>query len=282
MTMSTAESELVGICGGVTALKSLFLGKIDRVLEVKKVVYSDSQAALAACQTSAGSWRTRHLRIRGSMLRELLDGPDWTSYHLEGHLMLADLGTKGVPADRFWHLMQLMGLHRPVADRAPSRVATERVKQMLAMMMIVAFPLESAAASGGEVVVANSVVLSRPESPNYLALLILIITSIAVWEFIKGAVAWLRRCCCCVKKEPESSDSDSDPPSPPARTALPKGQARQRRARPAARNRDGQVLTRVIMTPNGTCAHASTDCATLNGSQSFVERRLCTVCCRIR
>ena len=121
VTMSTAESELVSICEGVTALKSLegliaemFIGKVDNVLDVKKVVYTDSQAALAACQTSAGSWRTRHLRIRGSMLRELLDGSDWTGYHLEGNLMLADIGTKGLPAERFWQLMQLWGWTDPL------------------------------------------------------------------------------------------------------------------------------------------------------------------------
>ena len=79
------------------------------------------------------------------MLRELLDGPDWAGYHLEGQLMLADLGTKGVPADRVRHLMQLMGLHRPVSAQSTSSTSPRMVKHMLAMTMIIALVPETEA-----------------------------------------------------------------------------------------------------------------------------------------
>ena len=284
VTMSTAESELVSICEGVTALKSLegliaemFVGKVDNALDVKKVVYTDSQAALAACQTSAGSWRTRHLRIRGSMLRELLDGSDWTGYHLEGNLMLADIGTKGLPAERFWQLMQLMGLDRPVVSPGMSRSSPEKVKRMLALMMIVALMPEVEAA--GEVVVTNSVVVPTTSPTNYLLFMILMVVTIAVWEFFKGVVAW----CCRGCRRPKQDESDDEPTPPPSpRTALPTTRLRERRARPAARDRRNKILTKVVMTPNGTCAHASSACSTLNVSQEFIERKLCTVCCKIR
>ena len=285
VTMSTAESELVGICEGVTALKSLeslvaelFFGKIEDIAMVKKVVYTDSQAALAACQTSAGSWRTRHLRIRGNMLCELLDCPGWTAYHLEGNLMLADLGTKGLSSDRFWFLMQMMGLDRPVQRESSPAMTADKVKRMIAMMMIVAlFP--GADASREVVYVGNPPVAHHGEV-NYLFLGMIIVVSVAVWESVKWALAGLRECCCKKKTKPEpeqaSSSSSSAPPSP--RTALP----RRRKVRPAVRDRQNNIVKAVYMTPNGTCAHSSRECQTLNISQEFVERRLCTVCCKLR
>ena len=269
VTMSTAESELVCICEGVTALKSL---------EGLVATSRRSPTPMAACQTSAGSWRTRHLRIRGSTLRELLDGPDWMSYHLDGHLMLADLGTKGVPSDRFWHLMQLMGLHRPVDVPAP-RGSPEKVKQMIAMMMIVAL-LPEAEASSTQVVLTGQVAVPGSSTPSYLLFMAIVIGIVIVWELMKGMIG--RYCCCCFAKKEKAAESDSDSGSstPRPRTSLPR--PRQRKVRPAVKDKKGSVLCKVYMTPNGTCAHASKECSTLNVSQEFVERRLCTVCCKIK
>ena len=285
VTMSTAESELVCICEGVTALKSLeglvaelFFNKIESLDLVKKVVYTDSQAALAACQTPAGTWRTRHLRIRGNMLRELLDCPAWTAYHLEGKLMLADLGTKGLAADRFWFLMQLMGLDRPVGRLSSSAASPQQVKKMIALMMIVALFPEAEASR--ELVEVGWMEPSRQEpGVNYFFLGFIMVISILVWELIKSMVVWVTGKCCRAKAKPqpveESSSSSSAPPSP--RAVLP----RPRRARATLRNRRGEVVKKVFMTPNGTCAHSSSECQTLNVSQEFVERKLCSVCCKL-
>ncbi|OLP89638.1 hypothetical protein AK812_SmicGene28891 [Symbiodinium microadriaticum] len=72
-----------------------------RVNEVIKAIHSDSQAALAVCRTAAGSWRTTHLRIRGSLIRELLEQADWTAHHVDGRVMPTELGAKALSADRF-------------------------------------------------------------------------------------------------------------------------------------------------------------------------------------
>ena len=298
VTMSTAESELVSICEGVTILKSLegliaelYLAKVSNCVAVKKVVYTDSQAALAACQTAAGNWRTRHLRIRGNMLRELLECEGWTAFHLEGTMMLADIGTKGLTSDKFWALMQMMGLDRPVsqgvssaATSSTSAISKDQVKQVLAMMMIVALLPEAEAAQ--DVALWSGAVSVSSPAPNYLFLAILMIVSIASWELLKGMVRWMSRCFGYGRVKTQEEDSPpvtprtgiTPPPSPT--TALPR--PRQGRVRPAVRNRADQVLSKVVMTPNGTCAHATRECSTLNTSQEFVERKLCTVCCRIR
>ena len=74
VTMSTAESELVAICELTTCMRSieelvaeLTLFSKAKANDVIKVVYTDSQAALSVCKSAAGCWRTRHLRIRGSL-----------------------------------------------------------------------------------------------------------------------------------------------------------------------------------------------------------------------
>eukprot|EP00439_Symbiodinium_sp_Y106_P010395 s6325_g1.t1 len=91
VTMSTAESELVAICELTTCMRSIeelvaevMLLDKNKATEVTKAIYTDSQAALAVCKSAAGSWRTRHLRIRGSLVRELLELPDWVANHIDG------------------------------------------------------------------------------------------------------------------------------------------------------------------------------------------------------
>ena len=86
-TMSTAEAELVGYCEAATMLKSVeALVKVihmscsgDDVVDgshvensFEKVVYGDNSSALSILMNPDGGWRTRHLRLRSSCLRELL------------------------------------------------------------------------------------------------------------------------------------------------------------------------------------------------------------------
>ena len=52
--------------------------------------------------------------------------------------------------------------------------------------------------------------------------------------------------------------------------------------RDPVKDRKGSVLSKVHMTPNATCAHATKECKTLCVSPDFVDRRLCTVCCKIK
>ena len=177
-----------------------------------------------------------------------------------------------------------MGLVRLATSNSSPRVSPEKLKRLLAMMMIVALMPETEASR--EVVVAGHLVPETSGATNYLSLFILVASSIAVWELLKGMIGWFRRRCCCGRTK--EREEESPPPTPRAgttpppspTTALPR--PRRGRVRPAARNRQNAVLSKVVMTPNGTCAHSSKECSTLNISQELVERKLCTVCCRIR
>ena len=143
VTMSTAESELVAICELATCMKSVeqlvaevMLFSKDRAPEVVKAICSDSQAALSVCRCAAGSWRTRHLRIRGNMIRELLEFPDWMVYHVEGRLMLADLGTKALPADRFGFLVDRMRVLRRRHTETTRTTTSNQAKKLIILLCL--------------------------------------------------------------------------------------------------------------------------------------------------
>ena len=108
--LSTAESELTSLVCSVQAgqavaalLEEISDSRLDCCL------YGDSQASLAIAQGPT-SWRTRHLRIRSSVLRDLVQGGEWTLRHLAGELLPADLLTKALPPPRFRMLMPLLGV----------------------------------------------------------------------------------------------------------------------------------------------------------------------------
>ena len=291
VTMSTAESELVCVCEGVTALKSLeglvaelFFHCVEDTEKVKKVVYTDSQAALSVCQSAAGTWRTRHLRIRGSLLRELLDTPSWLAFHIEGNLMVSDIGTKGLAADRFFFLMNLMGLSRPVRSSTSSATRSpEQIKKLVAALMLMALIPLAEAAPSTEIVVQSSAVKVASENGarSDYQLLAMFMAVIVVWELVKGVVRWGMSRCFAARTKPavleESESSDSAAEDPPVAPVL-----RERRHRVPVLQRDGQVIRKVVFTQNGKCVHAHKQCQTLNVSQEFIERKLCTVCCKIK
>ena len=125
-TMSTAEAELVGYCEAATVLKSVEAlmkvihmscpsgglvdgSHVDNSFE--KVVYGDNSSALSILMNPDGGWRTRHLRLRSSCLRELLrdDPQNWKVRHQRGIDLPADMLTKPIVLQRewikFWHLL---------------------------------------------------------------------------------------------------------------------------------------------------------------------------------
>ena len=115
-TMSTAESELVGYCEAAIMLKSVEAlmkvvqgacqsdGSVDDGFE--KVIYGDNSSALSILMNPGGGWRTRHLRLRSSDLRELLrDEPtSWKVRHQRGIDLPADMLTTREWI-KFWHLL---------------------------------------------------------------------------------------------------------------------------------------------------------------------------------
>ena len=99
-THSTAESELVGYC------ESLLIGRATEALLC--AMWGDNMAAIGLARgNTCSSWRTRHLRIRASILREAMEencempGGFWRLTHLKGMELVADGLTKQLLGQSF-------------------------------------------------------------------------------------------------------------------------------------------------------------------------------------
>ena len=102
ITQSTAEAELLGFSESFSAGRATIeLVKIlgekaeDKDgLQFAGVLYGDNSAAVAMTSgTSGTSWRTRHLKIRATALKELLDRECWQLRHLKGSELVWLMGS---------------------------------------------------------------------------------------------------------------------------------------------------------------------------------------------
>eukprot|EP00435_Cladocopium_sp_Y103_P068514 s1206_g31.t1 len=119
VTYSTAEAELVSYGEGLNAGRAM-LAMICSMLDepphsVEKILYGDNAAAISMAHgTGTSSWRTRHLRVRASFLKEALDGvtPDglWKLFHLRGTELVADGLTKPLHGQAFARFLQDLGM----------------------------------------------------------------------------------------------------------------------------------------------------------------------------
>ena len=80
-------------------------------------LYCDNAAAIQLCILETGSWRTRHLRLRGAIVRQDLEEGRWKLSHLDGVFMPADVGTKPVGPARLEDLVRICDLWAPSLDK---------------------------------------------------------------------------------------------------------------------------------------------------------------------
>ena len=112
VTLSTAEAELTEIVEGMIAGESIYVILAELFPSISKVVKTDSMSAQAILTNEGGNWRTRHLRLRCSFARQSILAGEWSTQHVAGEFMLADIGTKPLSSVRFEFLKNLMGMGR--------------------------------------------------------------------------------------------------------------------------------------------------------------------------
>ncbi|CAL1174186.1 unnamed protein product [Cladocopium goreaui] len=110
VTLSTAEAELTEIVEGMIAGESIFVILAELFPKISKLVKTDSMSAQAILANEGGNWRTRHLRLRCSFARQSILAGEWSTQHVAGEYMLADIGTKPLSSVRFEFLKKLMGM----------------------------------------------------------------------------------------------------------------------------------------------------------------------------
>ena len=127
VTHSTAESELVAYCDALNVGRSTeamlcsMLGEPIGMASIEKVIYGDNVAAIGlASGTDGTSWRTRHLRIRASYVKEALDGV----------ALVADGLTKPLLGQSFMAFLQDLGMRSRSNDEGDGGGVSPHVAAM--------------------------------------------------------------------------------------------------------------------------------------------------------
>ena len=126
VALSVAEAELIEAVNCVQMM--LGLAAFADELWAKKTRHClrvDNQAAVGLTTEAAGTWKTRHLRVRSFALREAVRLEELAIRHVPGVSQLGDLGTKFFHRPRLEQLRELWGL-RSEGERA-SEPATEPI-----------------------------------------------------------------------------------------------------------------------------------------------------------
>ena len=131
LSLRTAEAELIGL---ITASQSgeavsALVGEILDSTPERRLL-GDNAASISIAAGPPTAWRTRHLRLRASALRERLECGEWTVQHLVGEHLPADLFTKALPVQRFQSLLPLVGVSGPSPKLAAVREPTSRWTQV--------------------------------------------------------------------------------------------------------------------------------------------------------
>ena len=127
---STAEAELIAYCESLVVGRATeaLLASIWQQWDFEKVIYGDNAAAInLAHGVTTASWRTRHLRIRASVLKEALDetsrnrGGGWKLLHLKGTELVADGCTTPLQGQAFTQFVDDLGLRRTRREHQRAR-----------------------------------------------------------------------------------------------------------------------------------------------------------------
>ncbi|CAE7923316.1 RE2 [Symbiodinium sp. KB8] len=138
----TAESELYSLSEGHLMGKA-FRPTVAALMNVSERdvichLYCDNSAAVQLCTLESGSWRTRHLRLRGAVIRQDLENDAWSLAHLDGVYMPADLGTKPVGPARLEDLVKVCDLWAPHLEQSsdPPRPSVAAVRLIESSMVM--------------------------------------------------------------------------------------------------------------------------------------------------
>ena len=177
-TLSTAEAELVALQETALSLTS-----IESMLEAafikpaSRIIYSDSTAALAIQQGSS-SFRTRHLKVRATWLREQLEDGFLRLEHRRGDYQLADLLTKPLASPRIRELANLWSLldHTAHLQGFPADVTSRRA--LIALVILL-----SMVPSQAQEVEDPGV---KSDAELYVLAILVVLATLAVWEGLKA------------------------------------------------------------------------------------------------
>ena len=184
VTLSTAECELVASIDSIVLARAVMAVVRQLNIQVNMLeLQIDNMAAVGLSSDGAGSWRTRHLKVRASYLREQAKSGFLRVLHCRGQVQKADLLTKPLPKDRHEELCRLWGLQVPLA--------TELKAKILRILLMCGWVCGTKAEN-------PQAPLQLDGSVEFYVLVVLVgIVMVVLWEFLRWAydktVRWFGR-----------------------------------------------------------------------------------------
>ena len=111
VALSTAEAEYVALAS--SAQEAVWLGKVLNDLQSNNVpimIYEDNQSAICLAKSNRNHPKTKHIDIKYNYVRDVLSKSLIEICYCPTDENLADIFTKGLPADRFCKLRLMLGM----------------------------------------------------------------------------------------------------------------------------------------------------------------------------
>ena len=207
--LSSAEAELIALSEGAQLVRSVKTTLADMGITREAAELRVDATAAIAVASSGGSWRTRHLRLRENWLVELVNSEEYQLFHQPGVEQLADGLTKQLASDPAWRLLELWSLykghvpavikklpataasaaHATAASAAQSTTASDVSQPLnggtLSRCIQVLIGLGLLAGVTGEENGGQPYTGVSSEHELWIAVLLVMITTIFVWEWSK-------------------------------------------------------------------------------------------------
>ncbi|CAE7531161.1 RE1 [Symbiodinium sp. CCMP2592] len=185
VAMSSAEAELIQVVEGCTYGESFLslLGDLQVQCEGAQVEV-DNTAAIALVKGGC-SQRTRHLKVRGAKLNQLLR-QGWSLNHCQGVYQKADILTKPLPSARLRFLCEMLGLGPGDSPEQPKVQKVKGVSKVFKVCLAgLLTSLQGVVCKGEESKPALQV-----EWPweLMLAVLLIVLSTVCLWETLRKGV----------------------------------------------------------------------------------------------
>ena len=190
ITLSTMESELLEATTAAVLLESVGV-LLDEVLgrRVPRLLKVDNSAATAMLQGGAGSWRTRHLKVRSGYVREQVARGLLQVEPVEGRYQLADLSTKMHPRARLLDLLSQWGFE----GLSPEDVCVQLARVVALHCIIVALERIPQAVGTADEEEPKEPLPSSGMDELLLVSGMVAMVAVLLWELVKWALG-------CIKK----------------------------------------------------------------------------------
>ena len=187
ITLSTMESELLEATTAAVLLESVGV-LLDEIIgyRVHRLLRVDNSAATAMLLGGAGSWRTRHLKVRSGYLREQVARGFMQVEYTEGRFQLADLATKMHPRARLLDLLSQWGFE----GMTPEDVCLKLARAVALRCIMVALERLPQAAGSEPEEETKAPLPSSGVDELLMVSGVVALLAVFVWELVK----WCVRC----------------------------------------------------------------------------------------